>query len=342
MNDIAIIEREADLISAPDSVALKVFTEPNAIDPLLDHIKSEILHFKSDVSTAKGRKEIASMAYKVARSKTAIDEVGKKLTTEQKKIPALIDATRKRVRDLLDQLRDDVRAPLDEWESAEAARVESHKALIQHIINCGDGFINGEPQPFGLLFAELDQIEIGANLEEFEAEAHRAKEDARSKLKKASDEHQRQEAERAELERLRAAEEARKAKERDEQIARQAAEQAKAKAEHEAQERAKAVEAEALRTAQAAMLREAELKLAAEQAERRAVEAEAKAKREAQEKADREAAEIAKREADIEHRRAIARDAVRSLIDAGIAASTAIAVVSLIAEQKVQHVIIRY
>jgi hypothetical protein len=42
------------------------------------------------------------MAYKVARSKTALDDGGKKLVADLKQIPKKIDAERKRVRDPLD------------------------------------------------------------------------------------------------------------------------------------------------------------------------------------------------------------------------------------------------
>lgn len=70
--------------------------------------------------------------------------------------------------------------------------------------------------------------------------------------------------------------------------------------------------------------------------------AEAKAKREAQEKAEREAAEIAKREADNAHRGAIHRDAVSALVAEGIDDDTAKKIVTLIAQQKVPNVIIRY
>jgi colicin import membrane protein len=45
-------------------------------------MKRETDALDADVTTEKGRKAIASMAYKVARTKTAIDEAGKKLNEE--------------------------------------------------------------------------------------------------------------------------------------------------------------------------------------------------------------------------------------------------------------------
>lgn len=89
------------------------------IDPLLEEIEAKARSFVADASTTKGRKEIASMAFAVARTKTALDDAGKNLVAERKKVIGLVDAERKKARDRLDALRDEVRRPLDEWEQAE-------------------------------------------------------------------------------------------------------------------------------------------------------------------------------------------------------------------------------
>ncbi|OCS62006.1 hypothetical protein BBZ50_02590 [Escherichia coli] len=52
------------------------------------------MSFVPDITTAKGRKEIASLAYKVAQTKTYLDGLGKDLVAELKEIPKLIDANR--------------------------------------------------------------------------------------------------------------------------------------------------------------------------------------------------------------------------------------------------------
>jgi len=106
--------------------AVQVFSAPNGLDPFLAQIRAEIDAFVPDVSTKKGRDAIASMAYKVAKSKTALDGLGKELVAELKQIPALIDAERKRMRDILDAWRDEVRKPVDDWE-AEQAAIESKR-----------------------------------------------------------------------------------------------------------------------------------------------------------------------------------------------------------------------
>ena len=75
--------------------ALQVYSAANGLDPFLAKIREEIDGFTPDVTTRKGREVIASIAYKVARSKTALDNVGKELVAELKEVPKKIDAERK-------------------------------------------------------------------------------------------------------------------------------------------------------------------------------------------------------------------------------------------------------
>lgn len=105
----------------PKETAMAVFTGANSIDPFLSHIRAEIDAFVPDLSTKKGRDAIASMAYKVSQSKSALEAVGKALADEAKEIPKKIDATRKHVKDTLDSWRDEVRKPLDDWEAEQKA-----------------------------------------------------------------------------------------------------------------------------------------------------------------------------------------------------------------------------
>jgi len=66
----------------------------------------------------------------------------------------------------------------------EEIRIDYHKRMIQHIVDCGNGFIGGSPQPFGILFRELDsKIVINESFEEFQQQAESAKNEAIQKLK---------------------------------------------------------------------------------------------------------------------------------------------------------------
>ncbi|MBR7534615.1 hypothetical protein KC248_28320, partial [Klebsiella michiganensis] len=105
-----------DLVVIEKKNAMAVFTNNDQLDPLIELIEKEARSLVPDVTTKKGRDAIASMAHKVARSKTYIDNAGKDLVAELKALPKQIDESRRVVRERLDALKDEVRRPLTEWE----------------------------------------------------------------------------------------------------------------------------------------------------------------------------------------------------------------------------------
>ncbi len=68
-------------------------------DDLVKKIRDQVEGIVHDVSKLKGRKEIASLAAKVAKSKTYLDGLGKTYVGELKAIPKAVDAERKRMPD---------------------------------------------------------------------------------------------------------------------------------------------------------------------------------------------------------------------------------------------------
>ncbi len=266
-------ETDIDLVadSAPDTavavrqeMVLALFTEPQAFEPLLARVRAEIKAFKPDTETSAGRKAIASFARKIAKYKVYLDGLGKKLVDEQKEIPKKIDASRKELRETLDAWRDEARKPLTDWEAAEERRVNTHRAMLKFIADCGNGLIGDAPQPLGLCIFELEtKIVVAESYEEFETEAHRLKSVALVKLRAALAAEAKRIAEQEELDRLRKEAADRAQRDRDEAIAKAAADAARAEALAEAA-RAVALEREA------AALREAELKRANEEALRQA------------------------------------------------------------------------
>lgn len=347
-------------IVPPKETALQVFQAANGLDPYLQQIRAEIDAFVPDVSTKKGRDAIASIAHKVARSKTALDNVGKELVAELKEIPNKIDAERKRMRDTLDAWKDEVRAPLNAWEQAEADRVARHTDRIDWLRNRDDQVAELSAADIQARIAEAEAVEVGPDWEEFEAEAHRVKAATLTVLQLALTKRQAYEAEQAELERLRAEAAQREQKEREERIAREAAEQAQREAEQRAQaEREAAVRREAEARA-AAERRELELKLAAERAERERVEAQQRAEqaeRDAEARAERAAAaerqrqadeqarqeaEARAREADIAHKTAVLTSIKEAFMSAGVTEEQAKAIINMIRKGEVPSVSITY
>jgi colicin import membrane protein len=110
-----------EIITIQKAQALDIFTKRELITPLLEKIEHVATQEVFDAGTDKGRKSIASMAYRVAQSKTYIESHGKELAAELKELPKLVDSSRKYAKDFLDALKDRVRKPLDDWEAEQAA-----------------------------------------------------------------------------------------------------------------------------------------------------------------------------------------------------------------------------
>lgn len=344
----------------PKETALQVYTTPAGLDPYLAKIKDELDAFVPDVSTKKGRDAIASIAYRVAKGKTALDNIGKELVAELKDVPKKIDAERKRMRDLLDQWKDEVRAPLTAWEEAEAAREARHKAGIEWFQLRAKEHHDLDASELRATLAEVDARAVDEAWQEYEAEAHRAKARALEALTAALAAREKQEAEQAELAKLRAEAVAREQKEREERIAREAAERAQREAEAKAKaEREAAIKRKADAQA-AAERRELELKLQAERAEREKAEAiqreqqaKAGAERQAAEavaaeqrrvaaQAAADAKEAERRERDKAHKTAVNRAALDAFVTGGMTEECAKLAVTLIAKKAIPAVSISY
>lgn len=317
-----------DLVVIEKQNAMAVFTTKEQLDPIIEAIEKEARSLVPDVSTRKGRDAIASMAHKVARSKTYIDNAGKDLVAELKALPKQIDESRRIVRERLDALKDEVRRPLTEWE-AEQERIKAEEAM---------NAMHAEALEMNIRFDE----ELAAK---FEADHEMAL--LMNKDFDRDREEQRRMAEQAQ-------------REHEERIKREAAEQARrdAEAKHkaeieaaarrEAEEKARAelaerqrIEAEqrAAREKQEAEARARREKEEAVAAERRRLE-EAEAARLAEEQ--RKAEEEARRAADKEHRRIVNRRVYADLIAQGIPEEFAQKAVLAIAGGKVQDAHIKY
>ncbi len=121
-------------LALPEGTALvALFKTENGLDPLIARIAAEVRSHKPDLTTAKGRDAIKSLAYKVARSKTMLDDAGKMLTDEQRKAISTVDAARRKMREALDALKDEARKPLDDWEAEEEERIAQIKRRLTRI-----------------------------------------------------------------------------------------------------------------------------------------------------------------------------------------------------------------
>lgn len=318
-----------DLVVIEKKNAMAVFTNNDQLDPLIEAIEKEARSLVPDVTTKKGRDAIASMAHKVARSKTYIDNAGKDLVAELKALPKQIDESRRVARERLDALKDEVRRPLTEWE-AEQARIAAEKAAEEERQRI-------EAEQKAALEALRKQVEVDHEMALLMNDAF----DRELAEKKA------------EAERQRIA--------REEEIARQAEEKAKREAAEKAQ---REIDAAAAREREAILAKERaerEQRESAERAEREkqaAVEAE---RRKAQEEADRirreteqreqarlaeekrKADEQARREADVKHRKAVGTEIVKALLaNTSLTRDQAIEVLTAIKDGNIPHTGISY
>lgn len=335
---------DLDLITIEPQNALSIYTTEGAIEPFLAKVRNEIDAFEADVSTNKGRKEVASFAAKISKVKVYLDDgVGKRLADEQKLIPKKIDACRKHIRDTLEGWRDEVRQPLTDWEDAERARVARHTGAISRLEHLASmGALSMLSTELRSALDEVQAVEVGPACEEYEAAYAKAKDAAVTALTAGITARERYEAEQAELAALRAAAEERAKKDREEQIAREAADRAVRAEQERAENERKAAEHKAQQERDAAERRESDLKRQAEDAERRAAEAEASALRRQEEQRLAEQAEADRRQQDKEHRKAINGAALAALVAGGVADETARAVLKLIITGAVPNVTINY
>ena len=318
-----------DLVVIEKKNAMAAFTNNDQLDPLIELIEKEARSLVPDVTTKKGRDAIASMAHKVARSKTYIDNAGKDLVAELKALPKQIDESRRVVRERLDALKDEVRRPLTEWEE-EQERIKAEEAM--NALHAESLAMNEEFDR--LLAAQIESDHEMALL-----------------MNDAFDREQADKA--AEAERQRIAHE--------EEIKRQAEEKAKREAAEKAQ---REIDAAAAREREAILAKERaerEQREAAERAEREkqaAVEAE---RRKAQEEADRirreaeqreqarlaeekrKADEQARREADVKHRKVVGTEIVKALLaNTSLTRDQAIEVLAAVKDGRIPHTGISY
>ncbi|HBV3526152.1 TPA: hypothetical protein MG645_01310 [Klebsiella pneumoniae] len=318
-----------DLVVIEKKNAMAVFTNNDQLDPLIEAIEKEARSLVPDVTTKKGRDAIASMAHKVARSKTYIDNAGKDLVAELKALPKQIDESRRVVRERLDALKDEVRRPLTEWE-AEQERIKAEEAM---------NALHAE----ALAMNEEFDRQLAARIES-DHEMALLMNDAfdREQADKAAEAERQRIAHEEEIKRMAAAAAAREVeqraqREREEAALREAA--LKAQAEQAERDRI-AAEQKAEADKKAAV--EAERRKAQEEADRIRREAEQREQaRLAEEK--RKADEQARREADVKHRKAVGTEIVKALLaNTSLTRDQAIEVLTAVKDGRIPHTGISY
>ncbi|WP_445441742.1 hypothetical protein [Citrobacter freundii] len=319
MSELAIIEIVPDM-------APSIYVE-NGLEKFLEQIRESVKEVP-DLSTAKGRARIASLAAQVSRSKTAVEKPGRDYLRHLKEAVKPAEAELRRFVSACDEMRDEVRRPLTEWE-AEQERIKAEEAAKKKAEEDRKQFeLDHE-------IALLMNDAFDRELAEKKAEEERQRIAHEEELKRQAAEQAKREAEEKAAAELAAA----KKREEDAIAAKSQAELLAKQAQERAEQEAKDAAAKAEADKKAAIA--AEQRKAQEEADRIKREAEQKeAARLAEEK--RISDEKAARAADVEHRRAINASAVQALIEHGIPEDWAKACVVAIARGKVPATTINY
>ncbi|WP_193065916.1 hypothetical protein [Hafnia alvei] len=309
-----------DLVVIEKTNALAVFTSQEQLDPLIEAIEKEARSLVPDLSTKKGRDAIASMARKVARSKTYIDNAGKDLVAELKALPKQIDESRRLVRERLDALKDEVRRPLTEWE-AEQERIKAEEAMnAMHeealAMNAEFDLQRAAEIESDHEMALLMNEKIDREREEARQKAEQAKREHEERIKREAEEKARREADEAAKREIEAA----AAREREALLAKELAERERIESEQRAEREKQEALAKAERERIAAEEKAKCEKEEAIQRERAAAEAREQA-RLAEEKRIKD--EEARRAANIAHQKKINNAAMAILMSTGLSEAAA-------------------
>ncbi len=363
-----------ELIELKPETALEAFSGGDGLDAIISQAKNVVAQFDHDMSTKTSRARTASLAHKVARLKSRLDETGKELTAGWRKKASVVDASRRKMREELDALKTEARAPLTDWEAQEKLRVDNIMSCMRAVSDLvvfeqqptledlHENLKTAQAQTFDEFYdefqesAELNREKVVNQLTTMiRNEEQRLELDRLRKEKEEREEQERQ----AQLERerkLQQEREEKERKEREERLQREAAERAKREAEEHAKRKAERLEREkreAIERAERAEIErikaeqraKADAELAAEQArlEEKRKQAEFEAARKAEQR--RAHLEQQRKEASKRHRASIEKAVLESFQAAGLLLNypeDGLAIIKAIRDGKIAHVSINY
>lgn len=297
----------------PDNAPL-IFGQ-NSLSRFVELARAEVVGEVPDLTTDKGRKRIASLAAKVARSKTAVDGAGRAYLKKLKDLPKGIEAELREFIADMDALRDEVRKPLNEYEAAEVARKDAIEDAVQGIIDLSTVLEDATSAEIEQQRANLQALIINeATYQERLEEAEEKRKYGIQVLVAAFDKRKAVEDQAAELERLRQEKAARDEQDRIKAAQQQAVEDERQRVANEQQAQR---DADARRVQEAEQrTRDAEARAQQEENNRIAAEENAERERQQAEQRQAQAAEQARqqeqqrqqRELDEQQRQQQARD----------------------------------
>lgn len=177
--DNATESESKDLVVLGTLTPEKLFESVDTMQGIVEEVemRAQEIVAEADVNTTKGRALVRSTAFRVTRSKTLLDEMGKDFVSDLKAKVAAVDTIRKIARDRLDETRDRIRKPLDEWEARDAERKEAHEQALALIHRKVNEVIFGPSTTIAKVDAVIEEIRehvTGRSWEEFKKKSEDA------------------------------------------------------------------------------------------------------------------------------------------------------------------------
>lgn len=278
-----------------------VYRDEDTFPALVKEIEAEIAAHVPDVSTEAGRKAIRALGDSISSRKVAILKKGDELTEEWRKKTKAVTTLKTAIERQMDELRDKAKAPFKAWKDADDAKQKRIAETLAEFDTIWRIPVGSTVEHVDNLIAKVEAVVIDDSFGDSKDRALAGRADVLERLRYSRDEIIKAEADRRELERLRAEQEVR------DRAAREA--EAQRQAEEAEQARIAAAERRAAEEAEARVRAEHEAAVAAERKKaedaQRALEDEQRRQREAKEAEERrlaaEAAELERRQKDRLH-----------------------------------------
>jgi colicin import membrane protein len=155
-----VAEPAAELVILDKEAVLALITDQKAQDEFYEKVAAQVTGHEPDLSTDKGRKAIAALAFKVTKSKTGFVGAANELTEQWRKDTASVVAVRKSMEERFTALAAEVRAPLTAWEEADAARVLRVKTTMDRLRTIGVISLDDTPETLGVRLMEVEGIDV--------------------------------------------------------------------------------------------------------------------------------------------------------------------------------------
>jgi chromosome segregation ATPase len=136
---VAVLD-DYSVIVSHDEELQGFFTDGKNLDALYGVIEAKAKGLVADPTTKEGASQIKGAARQLASVRVKVDNLGKQVVAELKKLPGIIDDNRKAFREKMEALQEEIRRPVTEIEEREA-EIDRIKSVHQQLISADSATI---------------------------------------------------------------------------------------------------------------------------------------------------------------------------------------------------------